>query len=704
MSAAAMADNAGNSTPAARNIGTLTATPQVFSDWIAPVDTDDYYKFTLSTLSTLDLKLFGLTAQANLRLLDSAGNQLFTTTGNQKNYGELNQTLAAGTYYADVQYFGGENSGNYQFSASATAVPDIAGNSLATAHVIGTLPTTITSGGLGLDPGGPVTMFTDWVGAADPNDYYKFTLATEATVHILQFEGEMLPFGDAIQGDGVDQPTSAITLLRSDGSTVQTQFGSTSSDASPVYDLAAGDYYIDVSVHSNDTPYKLWVNAQNYIPVGAYNIGDHGNDMATAYPEGDLDGIGTGANGYLYAASPDQYYRFELSRAATSIDVLLEGVSSAMDLDLEDSAGNIISSSSATLNQDGSLVHDLAAGTYYIHLKTLGDDNAYYFSIDCMPLDDTAGTSTATATNVNLQNTADDFNGNGVSDILFRNDATGDTGFYQMKAGGTLQAWDSVGASSTDYTVAATSDLNSDGVTDILFRNNAGGDTGFYQMSSAGAVLGWHDIGVSSTNYSVLGIGDFFGNGSDDVLFRSGITGDIGFYALNSDGMLQGWHDIGVSSTAYAGVGIGNFTGGGGDDILFRNNATGDTGFYEMNGDGSLQGWHDIGASSTAYSVVGVGDFSGDGNADVLFRNNATGDTGFYQINSDGTLQGWHDVGASSTAYSVVGTGDYSGDGTSDILYRNNITGDTGFYAIVGGANQSWHDVGASSTAYHVAG
>jgi len=292
---------------------------------------------------------------------------------------------------------------------------------------------------------------------------------------------------------------------------------------------------------------------------------------------------------------------------------------------------------------------------------------------------------------------ADDFYASGTSDVLYRNDASGDTGFYQISNGANT-GWHDIGASSTAYNIVGTGDFYGTGTTDILYRNAASGDTGFYAISN-GANAGWHDIGASSTAYSVVGTGDFTGSGTDDVLYRNNASGDTGFYQI-VNGVNTGWHDIGASSTAYTVVGVGDFTGSGTEDILYRNNTTGDTGFYQMV-NGVNAGWHDIGASSTAYSVVGVGDFLGNGTDDILYRNNLTGDTGFYAI-SNGINVGWHDIGASSTAYTVVATGDYLGNGTSDVLFRDNTSGDTGFFAISNGANTGWHDIGASSTAYHV--
>src|ERR1700722_10527674 len=250
-----------------------------------------------------------------------------------------------------------------------------------------------------------------------------------------------------------------------------------------------------------------------------------------------------------------------------------------------------------------------------------------------------------------------DFNIDGVSDILFTNSATGDAGYYQMNySTGTLQGWHDIWSASTAYSVVGISDFNFDGTPDLLYRNNATGDTGYYEMYNANDTLfehpGWFDIGATSTAYSVVGTGDFNADGNSDILFRNNTTGDTGFYTKTLVNPWT-WVDIGASSTAYSVVGVGDFNGDGTSDILYRNNTNGDTGFYAIV-NGAITGWHDIGASSTAYSVVAVGDYNSDGTSDILYRNSATGDIGFYAI-VNGANTGWHDiVSTSSTAYHVT--------------------------------------------------
>jgi hypothetical protein len=295
-----------------------------------------------------------------------------------------------------------------------------------------------------------------------------------------------------------------------------------------------------------------------------------------------------------------------------------------------------------------------------------------------------------------------DFTGDGTSDILFRDNATGDTGYFAPPSGGGQDTWVGLGASSTAYSVAGIGDFTGAGTSDILFRDNATGDTGYLAMPPGGGQGSWHDLGASSTAYSIVGDGDFTGDGIADLLYRNGTTGDMGVFLLSVGGT-DTWQGLGAPSLLYSVVGVGDFTGNGKSDILFRNNGTGDTGYYEVPSAGNQGTWVGLGASSTAYSVAGVGDFTGTGTSDILFRDNATGDTGYLAMPKGGGQGTWVDLGISSTAFSVVGVGDFAGNGISDILFRDIATGDTGYLTLpAGGGQGTWHELGSPSTAYAI--
>ena len=95
-----------------------------------------------------------------------------------------------------------------------------------------------------------------------------------------------------------------------------------------------------------------------------------------------------------------------------------------------------------------------------------------------------------------------------------------------------------------------TFDFYGSGTSDVLWFNNATGDTGFWSLGSNGAVTGWHDLGTAGSGYSVAAIGDYLGNNTSDVLFKSTATGDVGFWSISS-GAVTGWHDLGIAGAGY---------------------------------------------------------------------------------------------------------------------------------------------------------
>ncbi|TYL85903.1 FG-GAP-like repeat-containing protein [Bradyrhizobium cytisi] len=295
--------------------------------------------------------------------------------------------------------------------------------------------------------------------------------------------------------------------------------------------------------------------------------------------------------------------------------------------------------------------------------------------------------------------TPKDLNGDGISDVLFRNNSTGDWGYEALNGtgGGT---WHALSLTSAAYSVVGASDFNGDGIADVLYRNNSTGDFGAALFNSSGNAT-WEPLGGSSIGYSVVGAGDFNGDGVSDILFRNNASGDWGYDALNGSGGGT-WHALNLTSPAYNVVGIGDFNGDGVADVLYRNNGTGDFGAALFNHNGNAT-WEPLGSSSTAYSVVGTGDFNGDGISDVLFRNNTTGDWGYEALNGSGGGT-WHVLSTTSATYSVVEVGDFNGDGVADVLFRENSTGNFGAALFGNNGIPTWQPLGGSSAAYSVVG
>ena len=170
--------------------------------------------------------------------------------------------------------------------------------------------------------------------------------------------------------------------------------------------------------------------------------------------------------------------------------------------------------------------------------------------------------------------------------------------FVQVSDGHALS---SMGQFEIDARKTAADDFNGDGFSDVLWRDNSTGGIGYSDVHN----FAWHDLGGSTVALSLAGTGDFNGDGFSDILWRNNSTGDTGY----SDVHNATWHDLGGSTTNLTVVGVGDFNGDGFGDILWRDNSTGGTGYSDVHN----FAWHDLGGSTVTLSAVGTGDFNGDG-------------------------------------------------------------------------------------------
>jgi Calpain family cysteine protease/Bacterial pre-peptidase C-terminal domain len=153
-------DNAGNTVLSARNI-TLSTTSTTFQDWVGNDDTKDYYKFTLSAQSDVNIHLHGMTANANVQLLNANNVVLKSSTQTGTTADTIVGSYAAGTYYIYV-YRNGTEQTNYNLTAFATPVDT--DNQLTTARNV-----TI---------GSTTTRIVDSLASFDLTDLYKVNLST----------------------------------------------------------------------------------------------------------------------------------------------------------------------------------------------------------------------------------------------------------------------------------------------------------------------------------------------------------------------------------------------------------------------------------------------------------------------------------------------------------------------------------------------
>jgi hypothetical protein len=283
------------------------------------------------------------------------------------------------------------------------------------------------------------------------------------------------------------------------------------------------------------------------------------------------------------------------------------------------------------------------------------------------------------------------------SDIVWRNSKSGETHIWKMNSN-TMTRQSSaildVVPEGTGWSVAGTGDFDGDGDSDVLWRNSKSGETHIWKMNSntmtrqSSAIL---DVVPESTGWSVAGTGDFDGDGDSDILWRNSKSGETHIWKINASTMTRqssAFLDVIPESTGWSVAGTGDFDGDGDSDILWRNSKSGETHIWKMNSNTMTRqssAFLDVIPVSTGWSVSGIGNFDGDGDSDILWRNSKSGETHIWKINANTMTRqssAFLDIVHESTGWKVSQIEDFDRDGDSDVLWRNSKSGETHIWKI----------------------
>lgn len=260
---------------------------------------------------------------------------------------------------------------------------------------------------------------------------------------------------------------------------------------------------------------------------------------------------------------------------------------------------------------------------------------------------------------------ANDFDGNGRSDILFKQPIAGETGALLVAyLNKTKYALGSSGlVFDANNKVSAIGDFNGDGRADILETNASGTITNIRYMAARANFATTPVTGAQPSGSVVQGAADTNGDGLDDVILKNA-AGQISVSVQNGSGAFTYSTVKSLSSTAVY-KGAGDFNGDGKADLVFQDSASNVVSVVYMNGTAEL-GTATIGLAG-GQSVVGVGRFYKDSAANLLVRNTA-GQVYVGRVSGDSV--GLTLIAKLAANVVIAHVGDYDGNGQDDVLWR----------------------------------
>lgn len=257
-----------------------------------------------------------------------------------------------------------------------------------------------------------------------------------------------------------------------------------------------------------------------------------------------------------------------------------------------------------------------------------------------------------------------DFNGDGVSDLLWRNSSDGRNSIWLGAKSATPASVATV--ASQAWQVRGVGDFNGDGISDLFWRNGGDGRNSIWLSGNASTPQAVAT--VASQAWQVAGVGDFNGDGHSDLLWRNSTDGRNSIWLSGNAATAMPVST--VANFAWKVVAVGDFNGDGASDVLWRSN-DGRNSIWLSANSATPQAMATVATSS--WRIEGAGDFNGDGVDDVVWRNHNDGRNSIWLSANAGTPKEVATVAAQ--AWQIAAVGDYNGDGTADLAWRNSGDG-----------------------------
>jgi len=329
-----------------------------------------------------------------------------------------------------------------------------------------------------------------------------------------------------------------------------------------------------------------------------------------------------------------------------------------------------VSLSSFTFSSSGQ-PYNMGAGTYTVQMVATDTSGQSTYSPGIRVVVSAAQPG---APEANVLSRFGDFNGNGLSDMLWHHQLTGKVYIWHMN-GNTRIGQAVVGNIKAPWVLERTADFNGDGITDLLLRNTTNGGLVVWILNAQGKRANAGFLGVTSnTGWKLVDVANVDATPNAELIFQRQSDGAMSYWTTNGTKRTGAFWLGRVSNTTWNFQGAADVNGDGKADLVWRNPTTGQVYSWWMNGRQRI-GQSILGImKGTTWNIATFADLNGDGSSDVLWQDASGKMIAWLVSNGKNTLTSW--VGALNPAqWQLRGTGDFNGDGKAELFVRNTTTG-----------------------------
>jgi len=261
--------------------------------------------------------------------------------------------------------------------------------------------------------------------------------------------------------------------------------------------------------------------------------------------------------------------------------------------------------------------------------------------------------STTQSIDVALYNTSPDFDQDDFGDLLWVNEANG--GLVQWSILELNEQLSSISRafitgddiSASGFDVVDSFDFNNDGSSDILMRNNATDENkvllldGTQQIGTA--IIG-ENLPIANQAWRMKAAGNFDSDAETEILWRNLETGGFVIWDMDSVNATPKFVDLTAIGRAagdplplkWEMQATGDFSGDGKDQVLWRDTESGANALWTLDGT-TLESSDFIPQMvDLEWDMIGASDFDFNGTVDIAWRNAGTGENMVWQLDRQG--------------------------------------------------------------------